>query len=152
MLNIYSNSKNFHLNSHTTCTTHIPYVLHINIQVGRVSGQPGLVVGNAACGRGVETRWSLRSFSTQAILWFYDSMNLWLDGQVECRRWKLTSALLDNLSVVSALWQLSFKCQLLPPGISPFIQNSQQLVPKTPMPQSKIWILKSMNKVSSYFH
>ena len=32
------------------------------------SGQPGLVVGNSARGRGAETRWSLWSFSTQAIL------------------------------------------------------------------------------------
>jgi len=39
------------------------------------SGQPGLVAGNPAHGRGVETRWTLRSFSTQAILWFYDLLN-----------------------------------------------------------------------------
>lgn len=84
MLNIYSNSKNFHLNSHTTCTTHIPYVLHINIQVGRVSGQPGLVVGEAACGRGVETRWSYRSFSSQAILWFYECTFPLLISYLEC--------------------------------------------------------------------
>ena len=42
-------------------------------QAGCGSGQPGLVVGDPAYGRGVESRWSLRSFSTQAILWFYDS-------------------------------------------------------------------------------
>jgi len=34
--------------------------------------QPCLVVGDPAHNRGVETRWSLKSFSTQAILWFYD--------------------------------------------------------------------------------
>ena len=28
--------------------------------------------GNPAPGRGVETRWSLWSFSTQDILWFYE--------------------------------------------------------------------------------
>jgi len=38
------------------------------------SGQFGLVVGDPAHSRGVETRWSLWSFSTQAILWFI----LWL--------------------------------------------------------------------------
>jgi len=32
----------------------------------------GLVVGDPARGRGVETGWSLWSFSTQATLWFYD--------------------------------------------------------------------------------
>ena len=40
------------------------------------SGQPGLVVGDPEHSRSVETRWSLRSFSTQAILWFHDSMIL----------------------------------------------------------------------------
>ena len=40
-------------------------------QAGCGSGQPGRVVGDPAHGRGVETRWSLWSFSTQAILWFY---------------------------------------------------------------------------------
>jgi len=43
-------------------------------QAGCGSGQPGLVVGNLAHSRGVETTWSLRSFSTQAILWVYDSL------------------------------------------------------------------------------
>jgi len=43
-------------------------------QAGCGSGQPGLVVGDPAHGRGVETGWSLRSFSTCAILWFYDCM------------------------------------------------------------------------------
>ena len=32
------------------------------------------MVGDPARSRGVETRWSLWSFSTQTILWFYDSM------------------------------------------------------------------------------
>ena len=32
------------------------------------SGQPGLVVGNPARGRGVATTWSLRYLSTQTIL------------------------------------------------------------------------------------
>jgi len=45
-------------------------------QAGCGTGQPGLVVGNPASGRGVETRLSLWSFSTQAILWFYDKMRL----------------------------------------------------------------------------
>ena len=45
-------------------------------QAGCSSGQPGLVVGNPAHSRGVETRWSLRSFSTQAIQWFCDASYL----------------------------------------------------------------------------
>jgi len=40
----------------------------IQCQAGCGSGQPGLVVGDPAHGRKVETRCSLRSFSTQAIL------------------------------------------------------------------------------------
>ena len=32
----------------------------------------GLVVGNPAHGRGVETKWSIWSFLTQAILWFHE--------------------------------------------------------------------------------
>ena len=36
------------------------------------SEQPGLVVGDPAHSRGVEIQWSLWSFSTQAVLWFYD--------------------------------------------------------------------------------
>jgi len=39
-------------------------------QAGCGSGQPGLVVGDPAHVRDVEARWSLGSFSTQAILWF----------------------------------------------------------------------------------
>ena len=46
-------------------------------QAGCGSEQPGLVDGDPAQSRGVETSWSLWSFSTQAILWFYDSMILW---------------------------------------------------------------------------
>jgi len=37
-------------------------------QAGGGSGQPGLVVGDPAHSRGFETRLSLWSFSTQAIL------------------------------------------------------------------------------------
>ena len=43
-------------------------------QSGCGSGQPGLVVGNPAHSRGVETAWSLWSFSTQVVLWFCDSV------------------------------------------------------------------------------
>jgi len=46
----------------------------IQDQTGYGSGQPGLVGGDPAHSRGVETQLSLWSFSTQAILWFYDSM------------------------------------------------------------------------------
>jgi len=42
------------------------------------SGQPGLVVGEPAHGRGVETRWLLWFFSTQSILCFYEIQSvLW---------------------------------------------------------------------------
>jgi len=44
----------------------------IQSQAGCGSGQPGLVVGDAAHGRGVETKLSLWFFSTQSISWFYD--------------------------------------------------------------------------------
>ena len=47
-------------------------------QAGCGSEQPGLGFGDPAHSRGVETGWALLSFSTQAILWFYDSM-IWLD-------------------------------------------------------------------------
>ena len=40
---------------------------------GDTSWDLGLEVGDPAHGRGVDTRWSLRFFSTQAILWFYDT-------------------------------------------------------------------------------
>ena len=40
------------------------------------SGQPGLVVGDPARSRGVETGWSLWSFSTQAILWLFTETGL----------------------------------------------------------------------------
>ena len=43
-----------------------------NISFISSSWQTGLVVGNPAHGRGVETRWSLGSFSTQAVLRFCD--------------------------------------------------------------------------------
>ena len=44
----------------------------IQSQAGCGCGKPDLVDGNPAHSRGFETRWSLRFFSTQAILWFYD--------------------------------------------------------------------------------
>jgi len=46
-------------------------------QTGCGSGQPGLMVGDPAHSRGVETQWSLWSFSTQAILWY---AGLWYDS------------------------------------------------------------------------
>jgi len=42
------------------------------IQVGCSSEQPGLVEDVPAHGRGVGTRWSLRSLPTLTGLWFYD--------------------------------------------------------------------------------
>jgi len=50
-------------------------------QAGCGSGQPGLVVGNPAHSRGVETRWPLWSLSTQAVLWFQDSQGMAEAGQ-----------------------------------------------------------------------
>jgi len=44
-------------------------------QAGCGSGQPGLVVGDPAHSRGVETQWPLWSFSTQVILWLYGNKN-----------------------------------------------------------------------------
>ena len=41
-------------------------------QVGWSSEQPGLVEDVPAHGRGIGTRWSLRSRPTQTILWFYN--------------------------------------------------------------------------------
>ena len=69
-------------------------------QAGCSSGQPALEVGNTAQSRGVETRWSLRSFSAQAILWFCD----WFYGLFICpssqilRESKMFSVLSYNLS------------------------------------------------------
>ena len=42
-------------------------------QAGCGSGQRGLMVGDPAHSRGIEIGWSLWSFSTQAILWFFDT-------------------------------------------------------------------------------
>jgi len=45
-------------------------------QVGWSSEQPGLAKDVPADGRGVGTRWSLRSVPTLTIVWFYDSLIL----------------------------------------------------------------------------
>ena len=45
----------------------------VQAQVGWVFEQPGLMEGVPAHGRGVGSRWSLRSLPTQTILWFCDS-------------------------------------------------------------------------------
>ena len=60
--------------------------LILRFQAGCGSGQPGVVVGDPARGRGVETRWSLRSFSTQAVLWFCDPKQkvFWLPLNLHC--------------------------------------------------------------------
>jgi len=63
-------------------------------QAGCGSGQPGLVVGDPAHSRGVETRWSLWSFATQAILWFYTELSgvsrINLDFQEFMMKWVAT--------------------------------------------------------------
>jgi len=51
-------------------------------QAGCGSVKPHLVVGDSAHIRGVETRWSLWSLSTQTILWFYDMI---LCGTDNCK-------------------------------------------------------------------
>jgi len=60
-------------------TTHPVFFTSV-IWASMIPGQPGLVFGNPASGRGVETRWSSRSFSTQAILWFYDVLRAKIPG------------------------------------------------------------------------
>jgi len=64
-------------------------------QAGCGSEQPGLVAGDPAHSRGVETRWTLWSFSTQAILWFYEIQcyEFWL-VTVNINRTKQRAALL----------------------------------------------------------
>ena len=54
-----------------------PLLRIVQGQVGWSSEQPGLVEDVPAHGRGIGTRWSLRSLPTLTILWFYDSMILW---------------------------------------------------------------------------
>ena len=67
------------------CSMH-PIAGGIQSQAGCGSGQPSLVIGNPAYGDGLETRRSLRSFSTQAILWFYaDSHSC--DNAFRDRQW-----------------------------------------------------------------
>jgi len=61
----WSLTTSFSLNWGFFCGCPIPG--GIQGQAGCSSGQPDLVVGNPAHGRGVETQWSLWSFSTQAI-------------------------------------------------------------------------------------
>lgn len=53
-------------------------------QTGCGSGRPGLVVGDPARNRGVETSWSL-SFLTETILWFYDSLKTRSEQHSGCR-------------------------------------------------------------------
>ena len=48
--------------------------------------QPGLLVGCPAHSSGVETRWSLWSFSTQVILWFYDLLSCRKDVFLQFRQ------------------------------------------------------------------
>jgi len=78
-------------------------------QAGCGSGQPGLVVGDPAHSRGVETRWSLVCFSTQPILWFCDSFFLSNEQwPFQVTRKALTSAYTGSLfrwtSVKPELW------------------------------------------------
>jgi len=59
----------------------VPMPGDIQGQVGWGSGQLDLVTdlmdGNPTRGRGVGTRWSLRSLPTQAVQWFYDSISFY---------------------------------------------------------------------------
>ena len=54
------------------------------------SGQPGLVLGDRAHGRGVETRWSLSPFQPRP---FYDSMNVSVTAEAESQILKFNSIL-----------------------------------------------------------
>ena len=77
----YSKTSPLHLRpllcTRSTCSWPLHSAPHkyfsTSFQAGCGSGQPGLVVGDPAHSRGVETWWPLWSFSTQAILWLYDS-------------------------------------------------------------------------------
>jgi len=72
----------------------------LKLNWSRGSGQPGLVVGNPAHSRGVETGWVLCSFSTQSILW-YDSM-----------MWKMISNTSSKGRRIHSVYSDSIKCQM----------------------------------------
>ena len=68
---------------------HVIWIWWMWLHAGCDSGQPGLVVGDPAHSRGVETGWSLWSFLTQAILWFCRSLCVLTD--VLADPWQLIS-------------------------------------------------------------
>jgi len=74
---IFQTSLNYALEQVAQGNCGCPIPRGIQHQDGCGSGQPGLVHRKPAHSRRVETWWSLWFFSTQAILWFYDSMILW---------------------------------------------------------------------------
>ena len=79
-----------------------------------------LVLGDPAHSRGVETRWSLWSFSTQAILQFYDMIMLKysilfslcqiVTGYKNGRAFSpnLTIARGESILIISAKWYFAF--------------------------------------------
>lgn len=74
-------------------------------QTGCGSGRPGLVVGDPARNRGVETSWSL-SFLTETILWFFKNQ-VWaaLRLQVRFQAVWFPTTLRCNTSLVWKAWQ-----------------------------------------------
>jgi len=83
---------------------------YIQDQAGCVSGQPGLVVGDPAHSKGVETRWSLWSLSTQTIP-FYDSiiiifLILRIFVSIEHSEfWKILFVLSSTDSIINSLFK-----------------------------------------------
>ena len=66
-------------------------------------------VGGPTCGRGVGAWWSLRSLSTQAILWFYNSMKkkkckLWLRKALQSMQLSIKFFILGNPFTVSEIY------------------------------------------------
>ena len=65
----------------------------------------GLVVSGPAHDRGVETRWSLRSFSTQAILWFYDLLRSGFPlHDTRSTQWKTSDLLSRKVACTHRAW------------------------------------------------
>jgi len=70
--------------------------------------------------QGVETRWSLWSFSTQAILWSYDSMidyGLWVTSTCDCCHLNTRAELSTFLYMVCCNRKVSFLLLLQSPAM-----------------------------------
>ena len=84
-----------------------------------------LVVGNPAHSKGsYQTRWSLWSFSTQAILWFYDSMTwcdkrtpwtIYVKRKLNFKDYELSFSYSENNFSVTILSHLLLRTQIYKP-------------------------------------